>query len=285
VEGQTIFGRYTLVRIVGEGGMGVVWLARDRELERDVALKFLPRALVHDRALLEQLKRETRHSLQLTHENIVRIQDFMHDGHTACISMEYVDGETLSNLRAQKKQQVFETNELGPWVHQLCDALDYAHRRAGIVHRDLKPSNLLVTRSGTLKVSDFGISQSLGETANRLTMEQCRSGTLSYMSPKQLNGERGTHLDDIYSLGATLYGLLTSRPPFYSGNIDYQIREKIPPSMSQRRQELEIVGEPIAESWERVVAACLQKDPANRPQSVTEIAERLGAARAHRTSR
>src|SRR5438874_2991408 len=285
VGGQRLFGRYTLIKILGRGGMGIVWLARDEELEREVALKFLPDLIIHDAAVLSDLKRETRRCLELTHKNIVRIYDFVHDERSGCISMEYIDGDTLSNLRCDKERKVFEPTELTDWISQLCDALDYAHNYAHIIHRDLKPANLMVNQRGELKVSDFGIARSLGDSMSVITMAGGRSGTLVYMGPQQLEGKRGTHLDDIYSLGATLYDLLTSRPPFYSGNIDYQIREKIPPSMSQRRQELEIVGEPIAESWERVVAACLQKDPANRPQSVTEIAERLGAARAHRTSR
>ena len=106
-------------------------------------------------------------------------------------------------------------------------------------------------------------------------MEQGRSGTLVYMSPQQLDGERGSHLDDVYSFGATVYELLTSKPPFYSGNIDRQIREKIPPSMTQRRKELEIEGDPIDATWEEIVRACLAKDPAHRPQSVAEVAHRL----------
>src|SRR5438874_2315460 len=132
-------------------------------------------------------------------------------------------------------QKVFEPNEIAGWLSQLCDALDYAHNRARVIHRDLKPANLMVNKKGDLKVSDFGIARSLGDTVSRLTMEQGRSGTLVYMSPQQLAGERGTHLDDVYSLGATLYELLTSKPPFYSGNIDRQIRERIAPAMAEPR--------------------------------------------------
>src|SRR5947207_13313138 len=139
VSGQKLFGRYTLVKILGRGGMGIVWLARDEELEREVALKFLPDLVVHDRALLSELKRETKRSLELTHKNIVRIYDFVNDDRSACISMEYVDGDTLSNLRAEKERKVFEPDEIALWTAQLCDALDYAHNHARIVHRDLKP--------------------------------------------------------------------------------------------------------------------------------------------------
>src|SRR5216117_2142645 len=102
VGGQRLFGRYTLIKILGRVGMGIVWLARDEKLEREVALKFLPDLIIHDRALLNDLKRETRRSLDLTHKNIVRIYDFVDSERSACISMEYINGETLSNLRAQK---------------------------------------------------------------------------------------------------------------------------------------------------------------------------------------
>jgi serine/threonine protein kinase len=273
--GQKLFGRYTLIKILGRGGMGVVWLARDEELQREVALKFLPDLVVHDRALLDELKRETKRSLELTHKNIVRIHDFVFDETSGCISMEYVDGDTLSNLRLEKEQKVFEPNEIEAWVAQLCDALDYAHSHAKIVHRDLKPANLMVNQRGDLKISDFGIARGLGDSVSRLTMEQGRSGTLVYMSPQQLDGERGTHLDDIYSLGATIYDLLASKPPFYSGNIDRQIHERAATSMTERRRDLNIEPASVPPVWEEVVAACLQKDATKRPQSASEVANRL----------
>src|SRR6266436_201935 len=237
---QIVFGRYTLVKVLGRGGMGIVWLARDEELERDVALKFLPELMVQDHAAFDQLRRETRRCLELTHPHIVRIHDFIRDERSGCISMEYIDGETLSNLRAEKEQKVFEPNEIAPWISQLCDALDYAHNRRNVIHCDLKPANLMVNQRGNLKISDFGIARSLTESVSRLTIEQGRSGTLIYMSPQQLNGERCTHLDDIYSLSASIYESLTGKPPFYSGNIDRQICERVAPSMTERRKELDI---------------------------------------------
>src|ERR1700720_3943732 len=118
-RGQKLFYRYTLVKILGRGGMGVVWLAHDEELERDVALKFLPELIIHDRAVLGDLKRETRRSLELTHKNIVRIYDFIHDRSSGCISMEYLDGDTLSNLRADRPAKGFEPDELTDWTSQL----------------------------------------------------------------------------------------------------------------------------------------------------------------------
>src|SRR6266404_8591028 len=163
VGGQVVFGRYKLVKVLGRGGMGIVWLARDEELEREVALKFLPDLMLQDRAALDDLKRETRRSLELTHPHIIRIHDFVHDERSGCISMEYVDGETLTSLRCRKEQKVFGPDELTSWLAQLCDALDYAHNRARIIHRDLKPANLMVNQRGDLKVADFGIARTLAE--------------------------------------------------------------------------------------------------------------------------
>jgi serine/threonine protein kinase/Tfp pilus assembly protein PilF len=273
--GQVVFGRFKLVKVLGRGGMGIVWLARDEELERDVALKFLPDLMIQDRSLLDQLKRETKRCLELTHPHIVRIHDFVHDERSGCISMEFVDGETLSNLRAEQKQKVFEPHELTGWIAQLCEALDYAHNRARVIHRDLKPANLMVNQRGDLKVADFGIARRLADSASQLTAENSRSGTLVYMSPQQLNGEHGTHLDDIYSLGATIYELLTSKPPFYSGNIDRQICERVAPSMTDRRKEFNIEASSVPQTWEKVIAGCLAKDPPRRPQSAIEVAQWL----------
>src|SRR5436305_2135935 len=185
--------------------------------------------------------------------------------------------ETLRDSRTMRfaSLQVFEPSELSAWTSQICDALEYAHNRARIIHRDLKPANLMVNQRGEVKVSDFGIARSLSDSVSRLTMEQGRSGTLAYMSPQQLDGERGTHLDDIYSLGATLYDLLTGKPPFDSGNIDKQIHERAAPSMTERRKEFNIEPALVPPVWEEAVAACLAKDPAKRPQSTAEVANRL----------
>src|SRR3989441_12843893 len=265
--GQMVFGRYTLIKVLGRGGMGIVWLAHDDELERNVALKFLPDLMIQDRALLDQLKRETKRCLELTHLHIVRIHDFVHDEHSGGIAMEYIDGETLSNLRAEKERRVFEPDEITTWMSQLCDALDYAHNHAKVIHCDLKPANLIVNQRGDLKISDFGIARSLTDSVSRLTAEQGRSGTLVYMSPQQLSGERNTHLDDIYSLGASIYELLTSKPPFYSGNIDRQICERLAPSMTERRKEFDIEPAFVPRLWEDTVAACLAHNTSRRPRS------------------
>jgi serine/threonine protein kinase len=275
--GQKVFRRYSLIRILGRGGMGIVWLARDDELEREVALKFLPDLVLHDRALLDSLKAETRRSLELTHRHIVRIYDFVQDPEAACISMEYIDGDTLSHLRAQRPKLVFDAPALQRYVAELCEALDYAHTRAKIVHRDIKPSNLMVNSRDETKVADFGIARSLSDSVSRLTETRHTSGTLLYMSPQQLDGEHTSPLDDVYSVGAVLYELLTSKPPFYRGQIDHQIRTKPAVPIAERRSELGIQAPPVPPAWERTVAACLAKNPADRPQSAREIAQALVA--------
>jgi serine/threonine protein kinase/Skp family chaperone for outer membrane proteins len=274
--GERLFGRYVLRSILGRGGMGIVWRAFDEQLDRDVALKFLPELIIHDRAVLDDLKRETKRSLELTHHNIVRIYDFAQDGESACISMEFVDGETLSALRVDHPNKVFEAEELSKVVAEICEALTYAHTRASIVHRDLKPTNLMLSAKGVVKITDFGIARSLSDSVSMLTMNRGTSGTLLYMSPQQLDGDRPSALDDIYSLGATFYELLTSKPPFFTGSIERQIHDKTPPMMAVRRSDLGIRSTtPIPEHWEQTIAACLAKNPADRPQSAAELANRF----------
>jgi serine/threonine protein kinase len=274
---QRLFDRYVLRGILGRGGMGIVWLAVDEQLERDVALKFLPEMVAFDEQAVSDLKRETKKSQELRHHHIVQVYDFVSDKQNACISMEYVDGSTLSAIKARQPQHCFEVDEIRDWVEQLCEALAYAHRKARIVHRDLKPANLMVNSKGELKVTDFGIARSLTDSASMLTLACGTSGTLVYMSPQQLDGEKASHLDDIYSAGATLYELLTSKPPFYSGQIDRQIREKAPLSIDERRAELDLgSGAPVPPQWQEAIAACLAKDPAKRPQSASELSQLLG---------
>ena len=274
--GQRVFQRYTMKKILGRGGMGVVWLTYDEKLDRDVALKFVPEMLFLDPAAHDELKRETRKSLELTHPNIVRIYDFLEDDTAAAISMEYVDGFTLSRLRVENRPQAFEPAQIEPWLGGLCEALDYAHGVARMVHRDLKPSNLMLNGRGVVKITDFGIACSLMGSMNRISLWSSSAGTLAYMSPQQMQGETPSPLDDIYALGATLYELLTSKPPFHSGNLSVQIRDTIPESIYDRRVKLGIGGNRIPAVWERTVAACLAKNPEDRPGSAGEILQLLG---------
>lgn len=274
--GTIAFRRYCLQRVLGRGGMGIVWLALDMKLERTVALKFLPDFFNADAEALREMKDETRRGLDLAHPNIVRIYDFVDDSDSAAISMEYVDGRSLHDSRVSHPNKVFSVEEITPWVRQLCEALDYAHTQRQIIHRDLKPANLMVNSQGQLKITDFGIARSLSDTMSRVTGAG-NSGTLLYMSPQQSMGDRPLPTDDIYSVGATLYDLLTGKPPFYRGDVAMQVASKIAPSMMERRVELEVKAtDVIPPEWEETVAACLDKDPTYRPQSGTELVARLG---------
>lgn len=276
--GHTLFNRFELVEILGRGGMGIVWKAIDQKLKREVALKFLPDIMKQDAAAVDELKAETNRSLDLTHPHIVRIYDFMEDDNSAAISMELVDGKTLSKMRIGRPNRVFEPREIEEWVRQFCQALDYAHYEARVAHRDLKPANLMISSQGKLKIADFGISRSMSNSISRVTRSQMLSGTLHYMSPQQAMGEYPSASDDIYSLGATIFELITGKPPFYSGDILAQLRDKEAPYMKVRRSEMGIEGAPIPRQWEETIHKCLSKTPEERPKSAGEVAEMLGLA-------
>jgi hypothetical protein len=277
--GRRMFGRYVLESLAGRGGMGVVWVARDERLKRLVALKLLPEVVAEDPEAVRDLLRETNRCLELTHPNIVRVHDLVQDGSLAAISMEFVDGESLAKRKAAAPGGCLTLAELRPLMGQLCAALEHAHRVGKVVHRDLKPANLLLTKDGQLKVTDFGIARSLSDTHTRLTGRVGNtSGTLLYMSPQQLRGDDPAASDDIYAFGATLYELLTGKPPFHTGDVAWQIREVEPKPVNAR---LAALGrDPVPAEWEETIQACLAKEPENRPKSAAEVARRLDAGSA-----
>jgi hypothetical protein len=274
--GQKVFGRYTLARVLGRGGMGVVWLARDEELGREVAMKFLPEVVAGDRAAIEEMKREVRRAIDLAHPHIVKTNDFVTDGRLAAVSMEYAPGGTVGGARLDQAGQVFSPAQLEPWVRQLASALDYAHGHAEVVHRDLKPNNLMLDAKGRLKVVDFGIAASISESVSRVSKQAGTSGTPVYMSPQQMMGETPAPTDDLYAVGATLFELLTGKPPFHAGNILLQVQNKPAPPVNERRRALGL--EPVPDAWQAGIAACLEKDPSARPQSGTDLLHALGLA-------
>jgi serine/threonine protein kinase len=274
VAGAQLFGRYTLQKVLGCGGMSVVWLALDDRLERLVALKLVPESACFDPAACEDLKRETQRSLPLMHANIVRILDFIGDEGMAAIPMEYVDGVPLSSARVDKRSECFGVHEVVPWITSLCDALTYAHESAGLIHRGLRPANMMLDSRAHLKITDFGIAGSLRDSMSRGNAG-LPGDSMHYMSPQQMLGEDPSPSDDIYALGATLYEMLSSRPPFYDGDVESQVREVIAPPINQRRVTLGIAGDPIPRHWEETIAACLAKQPEQRPRSASEVASRL----------
>ena len=240
-----------------------------------MALKFLPPEIRRDATALDDLKRETMKSRKLTHPNIIRIHDFCQfEGEVPFISMEFVEGTTLAGLKVKEESRCFRWETMQPWARQLCAALDYAHGE-GVVHRDLKPSNLMLDARGRLKLADFGLAATISDSMGRVSMNMGTSGTPSYMSPQQMDGRPPKTTDDIYALGATLYELLTSKPPFYSGDILHQVRNLAPDPVEQRLADLDIEN-PVPGDVAALLLACLSKDAARRPQSAAAVAEFVG---------
>jgi len=272
-EGQRVFERYVLIEMAGRGDRGAIWKARDKTLDRIVALKFLPDRLYRDAGARDALKQETRRCLELAHPNVVRIHDFLEDGDMAAIAMEYVDGLNLSELRMERPSRCFKPEELSVWVTELCAVIDYAHETGRCLRHKLKPESLMVNSLGVLKITDFGFDFS---TRGHAAAGSNHDATLGYMSPQQVMGEPPSPSDDIYAVGATLYELLTGKPPFHGDDLSTQIREVIPKSMAEGRRNSGLPESTLPAAWEETIAACLAKDPHSRPASGHEIAHRLG---------
>lgn len=278
-EGQWLFNRrYQLVRRLGAGGMGVVWLARDHTEETDVALKFLPTVLVQHEAEMKRLKEEVRAGKELRHPGIVATFGMELEDSTAAIVMEYVPGQTLKELLEENERGFFEPKEILEGVRNIAEAIDYLHTQAKRVHRDLKPANIIVDEAGRARLMDFGISRRVQESVTRHSKTSDGHGdssaTLAYASPQQLGGKPAHPADDVYSFGALLYELLTGTPPFFRGDADavgYQIRNEPPAGIDQRRGELRRDGLirctvlPFPPAWQKLIFDCLAKDPEDRP--------------------
>jgi serine/threonine protein kinase len=276
--GQLFAGQFELERELQTGITGPVWLAHDYNFRRaaeQVALKFLPDSIVGDSAAAVELKQEILRRVALKHPNILRVVDLLEYHGTVAIQLEYVDGQSLSQLRSTKPSQVFEVRDLKRWMQELCLALNYAHKEMGIVHGDVKPDNLIIGPTGSLKLKDFGIENCIRNAMRRSQAISEMSTSAPYQSPQRAAGEKVTIPDDIYSVGATIYESLTSTPPFYTPNPSVQQRREVLASMAKRRTELGIKGGPIPVSWEETVADCLARDPAQRPDSAREIVRRL----------
>jgi len=193
----------------------------------------------------------------------------------AFISMEYVDGMTLSGWRLQQPQQVFAWDRLAPLVQQLCAAVEYAHGE-GVIHPDLKPANVMLDSKGRVKLADFGIAAVVSDSVSRVSARSRSGGTLAYMSPQQLAGREPTAADDLYALGATLYELLSGRPPFYRGDLTHQVLNLPAQPLEERLLELGI-DNPVPLQVAALIMACLAKDPALRPITVRAMVEWIGA--------
>lgn len=257
----TQMGRYLLIRKIGEGGSGEVWLAQDTTLQRQVALKVLTRYSASD---IIRFRREAMLAAALDHPGIVKVYDIgEHEGRNY-IAMQYIEGRTL-------EQENLDAATAVRAVCQAAAALEHAHSR-GVIHRDVKPSNLLMDARGRVYVTDFGLARDLAGR-EKVSLSGTILGTPAYMSPEQARGDV-RHLDgrtDVYSLGATLYYLLARRPPFEAESVG-EILEKV---QAQEPPRLQKVVRGIARDLDTIVGKALEKDPSRRYQSMREFREDL----------
>jgi serine/threonine-protein kinase len=258
ILGEVLDRRFELLEVLGEGGMGQVFKARDRELDRPVALKVLLPQMAADPLATSDMKREVRLAQRLSHPCIVAVYDYRLHERTPFIVMEFVAGELLlHHIYAQPGHRLAE-----PAFRRLAEpimaAVEYAHQQ-GVIHRDLKPENIMVTPAGSVKLMDFGIAAAAQVNYTRVT-GRTSSLSVAYASPEQINGENPTPSMDIYSLGCVFYAMLAGHPPFYQGEILYQQLTRDPPPIPD-----------VSPALSSVVLNCLVKDPRHRLQSVADV--------------
>ncbi len=259
-------GRYEIMGVLGQGGMGAVYKARDRELDRLIALKVIRPELAMDPAILARFKQELILSRNITHKNVVRIFDLGEAEGIRFISMEYVDGEDLRTIL--RRQGKFAPEEAIAVVEQVCRALDSAHSE-GVIHRDLKPQNIMRDRHGRIVVMDFGLARSLGESG--MTQTGAIVGTIEYMSPEQALGSTLDQRSDIFSVGLIFFELLTGKAP-------YQADTAIASLMKRTREDAQSASDvdaSVPRSLSAIVSRCLEREPANRYHSAVELLQQL----------
>ncbi len=260
--------RYELGEILGFGGMSEVHLARDLRLHRDVAVKVLRADLARDPSFYLRFRREAQNAAALNHPAIVAVYDTGEADTTAgplpYIVMEYVDGVTLRDIvHTDGPMPVQRALEV---IADACQALNFSHQH-GIVHRDVKPANIMISKTGAVKVMDFGIARAIADGGNKVTQTAAVIGTAQYLSPEQARGEQVDARSDVYSLGCVLYEILTGQPPFVGDSpvaVAYQHVREDPVPPSQKRRD-------ISPELDAVVLKALAKNPDNRYQSAAEM--------------
>jgi len=266
--GDLLGGRYELLQLLGEGGMGAVYKARDLVLERDVALKVIRPELVDQPEILERFKQELILARQVTDRNVVRIFDIGEAGKLKFITMEYLEGENLHQIR--KKTGKLEVAEAVDIMEQVASGLAAAHRE-GIIHRDLKPVNIMRDTNGRVVVMDFGLARTF--TGDGMTRSGAMLGTIEYMSPEQAQGIDLKASSDVFTAGLILYELLAGVAPFHAESAIASLLKRT----QQRAVPLADVDKHIPRTLSNIVSKCLEKDPANRYQSAGELAADLRA--------
>src|SRR4051794_19489108 len=248
--------------------MGIVYKARDRETGEVVAIKVLKSDIATDTQILDRFKNELRLARQITHRNVARLYEFHRAGDSVYLSMEFVDGESLRALLQRTGKLPVEQGLA--FARQLADGLAEAHRQS-IAHRDLKPENIMVAPSGHLKVMDFGISRSF---AADVTATGAIIGTPAYMAPEQAEGRPVDHRTDIYAFGLVLYEMFTGAAAF-TGDTAVSLALK---QIRERPKPPRAVDPSLPKHIEAAILRCLEKDPANRFQSVEDVVRALEGA-------
>lgn len=268
--GARLFDRYILQRLLGAGRKGDVWLARDDKLGMDVAIK-----LLKNYPHLNDLRSQISRLLDLTHQSILRVFDFVGDEKLAGFVMEYFESKPLSALLAEKAGRPFEATEIQRWTRDLYAALEFANSKGGLVHKDLRLANLLISPQGQLKVAEFGLAPARKFGGDESAPTDTEFVSLPGLSPQVIAGETPVHQDDLYAAAACVFELLTSKPVFPGGNIVLQIQKKVPPKVVERRAELGIKGDAVPKAWEQWIAQSLEKEREKRPASASVIVESL----------
>jgi eukaryotic-like serine/threonine-protein kinase len=248
--------------------MAVVYRARDRELDRDVAIKVLAEHLASNEEFRRRFLREARIAAKLSHPNVVSVYDGGETDGLPYIVMEYVEGVTLADELARRGR--LSPDEATGLAVQACAGLEHAHA-AGLVHRDIKPQNLLLRTDGVLKIADFGIARAVEGT--QLTEAGTVLGTAVYLAPEQASGEQVSPAADIYSLGAVTYELISGQPPFSFQSLPHLVLEKRAGRVAGLR---EFVPE-LPRRLDEVVLRCLSPEPSARPPSAASLAQELGS--------
>jgi eukaryotic-like serine/threonine-protein kinase len=266
--GEVLGDRYEIEKLLGEGGMGAVYKARDRELDRSVALKLIRPELASNPSMLARFKQELLLSRQVTHKNVIRIFDLGDADGVKFITMEFVEGEDLRTLIHEKKK--FSPEEAVEIMRQVCQALEAAHG-TGVIHRDLKPQNIMRDQSGRILVMDFGLARTM--EGDGMTQVGALVGTMEYMSPEQALAKELDQRSDLFTAGLILYELLTGKMPFKA--------ESALASLIKRTQERAV---PVSDhdgsipgQLSGIVSKCLERDPNLRYQSAAEMLRDLDA--------
>lgn len=255
-------GKYEVIEILGRGAMGEVYKAQDPLIGRLVALKTITNGLAGRPDLLERFQQEARSAGTLQHPNIVTVYELGQEGETPFIAMEFLEGESIESLI--ERRPVLSIAEKLNYVIPVCRALNFAHKR-GVIHRDIKPANVMITKEGRIKVVDFGIARQID---SNVTQTDAIIGTLAYMSPQQIRGERADERSDIWATGVMLYELLTFQRPFEGANQAALVlnisSDSLPPAIRTLVPD-------CALALEAVVDRMLAKDIEKRYQKMEQV--------------